>query len=336
MGVLDVYIFLCLLALGDSDDTLSGKQGPFCSPAKCADGTCYCSENNLGWWNGGVGQAFGSSNCYRAGRGECQCMSCGQASTQCLDIRCNDDGTEDSSGFCYSTKSDGTKTRTNYRQYDYCYLKENPCQDCNKYAEHKVGCGRTSPGECQPCEEGLAYGKFWKARGSCDQVDCSIPARGQYVHGACSTTKDASLRPCADFRENQFGRNYYCPGNSVPLKAPDNSVINEGWYDFTCNPGFYRNGLKCISCPPGSCCINEARHDCPVNYFSQAQKSSCSKCDLACPVDGQLRRKCDANSIQNQPCIPCGMCGSWPSTGYNCVTNPQDYVSLESSCCPCG
>ena len=336
-GMLRRFLFsLCILALCNSEDTLSGKQGPFCSPAKCKDGTCYCSENNLGWWNLGAGQAFGSSNCYRAGRGECQCVSCGQASTQCLDMRCSDDGTEDSNGICYSTNSDGTKTRTNYVQYDYCYLKENPCQDCTKHGEHKVGCGKTSPGECKPCENKLESGKFWKAPGSCEQIQCSIPARGKYIQGECGLTTDAAIRDCTNFKYNQGVKNYYCPGNSDPRLAPSNSYINDDWSDFVCKTGFYHSVDQCVSCPAGSCCVNENIYDCPEHYYSSGRGNSiCTKCTLACPSDkSKLMRKCDQNSIQTPTmCTSCGLCGKWPDTGYNCVTNPQDFSYLPSTCC---
>ena len=87
-------------------------------------------------------------------------------------------------------------------------------------------------------------------------------------------------------------------------------------------------------CPAGSCCINEAKHDCPEHYFSMKQWDHCQKCTLECKDQpNKLRRKCAKNSMQDQQCVSCGMCGSWPSTGYNCVTNPLDYSSLKDSWC---
>jgi hypothetical protein len=343
-GMLGVSVCfpLCLLALSvtpfvysqDEYKTYDGTLKNFCFPAKCADGACYCSDSHTGWWNGGAWKA-GDVRCYRAGRGDCPCGICGKASTQCLDLRCDDnsyiEGTK-----CYTLDSSGNRVYSDKKLYDYCYYETNECQTCGNFGEHKVGCGRTDPGECKPCEDGLAYGKFWKAKGSCDQVDCSIPGKGYYIHGACSTTKDAAIKKCTDFEQNKGVGNYYCPGNSVPLKMPDNSLITADWSDFVCNGGFYRSENKCVSCPAGSCCKDQVKHSCPEHYFAQPQQSSCTKCSLTCADDNQLRRKCGANSIQNQVCISCGMCGSWPSTGYNCVTNPQDYAALTGSCCPCG
>ncbi len=333
------FFFSCILALGNSEDTLSGKKGPFCSPAKCTDGTCYCSESNLGWWNGGAAQAFGSSNCYRAGRGDCQCVSCGQASTQCLDYRCNDDGIEDGSGICYAINPDGTKKREyNYKTYDYCYLKENPCQDCGDYGWHKVGCARTEPGTCMPCVESLEAGKFWRARGSCDQVQCSTPDPGRFVLTACKRTENAIIADCSKYAGNLNAIGYYCPGNGVadPKPLPSNSRANALFTDFICNDGYFRENEKCVACPAGSCCVGEARYDCPEHYYSSGKGNSlCRRCSLVCATDkDKLMRRCEKNSIQTPTtCTSCGLCGKWPETGYNCVTNPQDFTYLPQTCC---
>ena len=341
LGISSVcFLFFCMLASGNSDVTLSGKQGPFCSPARCTDGTCYCSESNLGWWNGGAAQAFGNSNCYRAGRGDCQCKSCGQASTQCLDYRCNDLGTEDSAGICYDINADGTKTRNNgdYATYDYCYLKNNPCEDCENHGWHKVGCARTNPGTCLPCVESLAAGKFWRARGSCDQVTCTIPDPGRFVVTACKRDSDAVIGDCSKYSKNLNSIGYYCPGKGVldPLPLPSNSRANAGFTNFICNEGYFRDGDRCVACPAGSCCVGEGLYSCPEHYYSSGKGNiQCTQCTLACLSDKEkLMRKCAKNSIQTPTaCISCGLCGKWPETGYNCVTNPQDFSYLPSTCC---
>jgi hypothetical protein len=229
----------------------------------------------------------------------------------------------------------------NLRIYDYCYKSASrPCEPCTNKGEYRSGCKRLNPGACLKCTN-TQEGYYFNTPGSCNLAKCSYPQPGQFIETPCTQGEDTKIKSCSLYPENLKtpGNQYYCPGNNVKTQIPSNSHVNSDFTDFICNDGYYRDFDVCRACPPGTCCVNQVKHDCPENYFASGSANpKCTKCKMECTGadSGKLRRKCQKNSIQNsERCISCGLCGEWPATGYNCVLEPLDFKDLPSTCCPC-
>jgi hypothetical protein len=315
-----------------------------CNPAKYhEDNSGYCVDFFQGWWNGGA-YAMDYSNQPRCYKGEtshtCKCNDCGTADTQCKDWRCDDDNGFEIDGKCYKKKDTGALEEVSVEIYDYCYKGVGVCSICPNKGERRVGCKRKSPGECQKCTN-TQEGFYFDTVGSCNLAKCSVPAPGQYIQTACTQGDNTVIKSCSEHPSNKQSppNQYYCPGNNELKAIAANSHVNPGFTDYICNDGYYRDFDLCRACPPGTCCANQAKHDCPEHYFASGNANSkCTKCNMKCTgIDaGKLRRRCPKNSIQNsERCISCGLCGEWPTTGYNCVLEPLDFEDKPSTCCPC-
>ena len=337
--VFPLILFVTYIQLASTD--WNRNYGYICNPAEChQENSCYCTERFQGWWNGGAVLAdyeTSAGRCYKLDmNNRCQCNDCGEADTQCKDWRCNDETGTVIDGTCY-TVQDGVSTKADSTIYDYCYKGRGGCSVCPNYGEYRVGCKRTSPGQCVACTN-KQDGYFYSSKGSCTLSKCSEPGPGFYISVACSFASNTVIAACKEHPNNKANPGkYYCPGNNQVKLITANSHVNPEYTDYICNDGYYRDFEYCRPCPAGTCCVNQVKYDCPENYFASGQANSrCTKCDMTCTgvYQGKLRRKCQKNSIQNAgTCISCGLCGEWPSTGYNCVLEPSDFSGLKTTCC---
>lgn len=275
--------------------------------------------------------------CYKNDQeNKCQCNDCGSADTQCKDWRCDDNDGIVIGGECFKMER-GILKPADQSIYDFCYKSAGGCTTCPNYGEYRVGCKRTNPGECIKCNN-KQEGYYFSEKGSCTLSLCTQPGPGYWTFAPCAESANTVIKRCSDHPNNAaMPHRYYCPGNNVVKAIVPNSHVNQDYTDYICDPGYYRDFENCRPCPAGSCCVNQVKYDCPEHYYSSGPANSkCTKCDMTCTgvYEGKLRRRCQKNSIQNAgTCISCGLCGEWPSTGYNCVLEPSDYSGLASSCC---
>ena len=262
--------------------------------------------------------------------------------------RCDDDtGYCTSSGCNYRDKAGVlSKSTSGVNMACYIYTETRPC--VASYCEpgtQRVGCMRYSPGRCKPCSPDLLMaGYYWSVRGSCDQAKCEVPRPGWYYDSRCGQSVNAVIKQCEYYQYNPKGRYsmtpglYYCPGGeSDPVRIPDNARVNADFTGYTCNAGYYRAGERCIVCPVGSYCVGGVATPCKKHYYSDEEGSTkCKRCKT--PSDctssncgdtiglvwdktdcGMAPKLCGVGSTQNSNCVSCGMCGDWPTTGWDCV-----------------
>jgi hypothetical protein len=354
MGV-QLLLFVSLALSVEADWNSDKYLYPDCTPAGCAvDGVCYCSDERSGWYNGGLGYSRDLRNknkdsyCYKPGSGDCLCMDCGQANTQCQDLRCNDE-TEiayngpNGDSYCYTMDPVKGEVKTDRGWYFGCYTKENNC-DLSKceYGEALVGCMRVSSGACQSCGV-LPSGKYWTTRGACGQLYCDTVDPGWYMTTSCGVSSNSAKSACeyhtGNPRASAFPNpvpQYYCPGGTTaPVHVPEHGVVNQAYSDFNCLPGYYKLHTQCTACLPGSACLHDKTFTCKANYYTdRAAQSECKRCTASCTYETQLPMRCKEGSIQNSHCVACGMCGVFPTTGVNCVGDLEQFQALPTTCTP--
>lgn len=314
--------------------------GDFCHPAKCADGTCYCTDREDGWYDGG---GFCSKNLRSCG---CLC-SAGDfyAMTSCYDYRCPDTHTyvpNDPSGVPCRGWDDNKGPLFSVEQvYDFCYKKKEICnyKRCD-YGESLVGCGRASAGTCQKCPD-LSPGKYWTSKSTCTQSACSVAPGGKFIAKSCTSTADTVLANCAGYPGNKgyivpnIKDTYYCPGNGLVLPLPENSQATADYSSFECLPGFYQEGSSCLQCTPGFACKHGRKFECPVHYYSSTfGMSHCTICTRQCSGSWQHPLRCPQGSTANPGCISCGACDYDPKRGISCVMEAYEMQGLPDKCIP--
>jgi hypothetical protein len=318
--------------------------GDSCNPAKYyEENSGYCIDYFQGWWDGGgiIGEyQYEKPRCYKGNEDHlCKCNDCGSADTQCKDWRCDDNHGFEMDGKCYKKGENGALEEVSVEIYDNCYKGVGECTPC-PIGQKRVGCMRKSFGQCEACPA-VQEGFFFETKGSCNIAKCSSPKPGQYIQTPCAQGADTVIKSCSEHPNNKQipANKFYCPGNNEVKAIAANSYVNQDFTNFICNDGYYRDFDLCRACPPGTCCVNQIKHDCPEHYFASGNANSkCTKCNMKCTGldEGKLRRRCPKNSIQNsERCISCGLCGEWPATGYNCVLEPSDFEDKPSTCCPC-
>ncbi len=334
-----------------------------CHPASCSvEGECYCSDYKDGWYDGGAGygpafRARDQSLCYKAGKGDCECADCGFSKweifffgdTQCQEFRCEDtesvavkDATDDSRA-CYRVDPTRGRIYTGKRTYYGCYKARRQCDAsiCKK-GEKLTGCMRTSSGTCKSCGS-LSAGSYWTKPGSCDTTVCGVVEPGYYMTAPCSNTTNVMKLHCSTYMGNPLAASfpnpvaqYYCPGGAhSPVRVPSFGAVNALYTDFNCQPGYFKQGIECRTCLPGSSCLHDKSYTCKADYYTDKYAQSvCKRCTATCTYDSEVPMRCQEGSIQNSRCVPCGMCGVWPANGVNCVRNQDEFIKLPEYCTP--
>jgi hypothetical protein len=191
-------------------------------------------------------------------------------------------------------------------------------------------------------------GKYWKSKGSCDQMDCTVmvpPAK--YLKDNCTEAHDIEIELCSLYRywDRDAGNflvntgantRYYCPGERLAyaVPTPSHSKVSKDYTTFDCDNGFVKTATGCAPCPAGHCCLEGTMRLCPEHYYSEGYKAgkytgdTCTRCITSCDKSGRLPQKCAAGSIHDSKCILCSMCGVWPYSGHNCV---EDGKFIEST-----
>jgi len=220
-------------------------------------------------------------------------------------------------------------------------------------------CQTYNPNMCPPCSTKLIAGNYWTLKetkvysdptsnffrtSTCSQEPCAKPDPGWYYTARCGEYSNAVIKQCVFYRNNPQGpdsRNpglYYCPGGeSDPVRIPDNSKVNGDFTGFTCNAGYYLVQQSCVLCPVGKYCVGGVATPCKKHYYSDEPGSTrCTRCKR--PIDctgsncgdsiaavvgntecGIAPTLCAGGSIQNSNCVSCGLCGTSPQTGVECV-----------------
>ena len=262
--------------------------------------------------------------------------------------RCDDDIGDCTRPGCFFRNKAGElqKSTGGVNMACYIYTQTKPCvaSYCDPGTQ-RVGCKRYSPGECKPCSPDLLKeGHFWSVRGSCEQAKCEVPLPGWYFTSRCGQSVNAVIKQCVFYRNNPKGPDsrdpglYYCPGGeSDPVRIPDNSRVNSDFTGYTCNAGYYLVQQSCVLCPAGKYCVGGVATPCKKHYYSDEQGSTrCKRCktpsdctgsncgDSIAAVVGNTEcgiapTLCAGGSIQNSNCVSCGLCGTSPQTGVECV-----------------
>jgi hypothetical protein len=192
---------------------------------------------------------------------------------------------------------------------------------------------RYSSGRCEFCPSKLQSGFYWGVPGFCTQSPCRAPNPGEYLTGACGVAADATVNRCAlhlgnpEYPVQPFPpwtlatAQYYCPGGVVvPQLVPANARVKADYTGYDCNDGYFVDGTGCRECPRGSACKRGATFQCPAYYYAaNTGQSVCNLCASTCRAKNHAPLLCPAGSTQNAACVVCGLCGSWPDTGYNCA-----------------
>lgn len=315
-----------------------------CSPAACADGSCYCTDRSEGWFNGGFACSKG---------GSCGC-NCDNAGTSCQERRCDDDWTQfetfqyDQGSYtnvgCYF--DDPVKGRVEYKPIwkDFCYGRKEECDNNRcEFGQDLVGCGRASAGVCEKCPD-LTPGKFWASKGRCTQNPCTVAVGGKFIGKACTANADAVISSCSTYPGNQGyivprddGKStYYCPGGGLVLPLPENSEPTRDFSNFVCIDGYYLSGGACLQCLPGSVCKYGRKYTCPDHYYSSTfAMSACTRCSTPddCP-EWLFPVRCGQGSTSNIGCVPCGGCSFDSKRGLACVTESYEMQGAGSTCVP--
>ena len=347
---------LLLLIIGCAADWNAERfRYPACVPAACAEeGSCYCSNRKEGWYDGGAGYGRDSRStksdplCYKAGKGDCECMDCGQVfifpNVQCQDLRCHDEtDIGDVGEKCYRMDPEKGKVYTEPKWYFDCYRTRNLCDDSKcLHGEKLTGCMRVSSGKCQSCGN-LEAGMYWTTRGGCGKAACDNVQPGYYMTAPCSITANTVKLHCSEHMGNPKARafanpvpQYYCPGGAAaPVKVPAFGKVNSDYTDFNCEPGYSKHADECRACLPGSACMYDKSFTCKADYYTERYaQSSCKRCTAACTYPNELPMRCQEGSIQNSRCVTCGVCGVYPATGVNCVRDLVAFQELPEVCSP--
>lgn len=331
-----VILFSSLFCGSETGDT-----HVYCHPVDCVDGSCYCTDRNDGWFNGG---GFCSKNSR-----DCGC-TCDNAGTSCQNKRCPDEWTQSiiwdgniyAGTQCYYDDPVKGRIYSEGQWFDFCYRTTAKC-DYNKcqYSESLVGCARISAGSCQKCPE-LGLNKYWASKGSCVQNDCSVALGGKFVAKPCTSTTDAVIANCSGYPGNKgyivanSRDTYYCPGGGLVLPLPENSQPTADFSAFECIDGYYFSGSSCLACPPGFACKYGKKYTCPVHYYTSAfSMSSCTRCTT--PEECSTWEKpmrCEQGSTANPGCVSCSGCSFDPKRGLSCVTETYEMQGLLPVCTP--
>ena len=346
-----LFLSLCLCGANYNHDKFRHN----CHPASCAvNGDCYCSDEKAGWYNGGSG--FGvfrtlrkddESICYKGGVGDCECEDCGSGDSQCQEERC-DDNTETATGVKSGDKAclriDPEKGKVySKKQWRYnCFRTKTKCRQC-PFGENIVGCMRTSSGECKSCGP-LRAGYYWTTRGSCDMSVCGAVEPGYYMTSPCNNVTEVGKLHCSVHMGNPQATafpnpiaQYYCPGGAQPpVHVPSFGTVNALYTDFNCQAGYFKQGVECRACLPGSACLHDKSFTCKANYYTDRYAQSfCKRCTASCTYyDSELPMRCPEGSTQNSRCVTCGMCGAWPANGVNCVRDQAEFSKFPETCTP--
>ena len=266
-------------------------------------------------------------------------------------------------GPCYTYQSGSlVQTSYKQTTYNYAWIGQTACNPsiCNP-GEQFGGCMRYNPGTCTKCTGPLASGYYFSTRGTCAQALCQVAGPGFYYTSPCGTTADAVLNPCAKHPGNTEAEvlpasglaaaQFYCP-NGAAVSVPVNAQASSDYTTFICNTGYYNSGSGCAACQAGSYCRGGVAQLCPEHYYSSQTGpysdggSYCKLCTLpeACiPASGcnaDFNGRVDTSSCgnvptvcgppyciggctQNSQCTSCGLCGSWPHTGHNCILGDE-------------
>jgi hypothetical protein len=330
-----LVIALCVLGVCSAEEGL-------CSPASCADGSCYCTDRKNGWFNGGFACSKDSKGC------ECNCDN---AATSCQERRCDDGWTQfETFGFdlgtytnvgCYFDDPLKGRIESGPIWYDFCYKRKARCEsEMCEYGESLVGCGRESAGSCQKCPD-LVPVKFWASKGSCTQNLCSVAPSGKFIAKPCTTTTDTVLADCAGYPGNKgylvpnARDTYYCPGGGLVLPLPENSRPTVDYSGYVCIDGFYQSGASCVQCTPGFACKHGRRFECPTYYYSSTfAMDRCRLCTRTCTDSWQYPVRCAQGSTADPGCVSCGACDYDPKRGMSCVTEAYEMGGLGGECVP--
>jgi hypothetical protein len=235
------------------------------------------------------------------------------------------------------------KVYTDMKWYFDCYKSTLKC-DSSKcpHGEKLTGCMRTSSGECKSCGS-LRSGYYWTTRGSCEMSVCDTVEPGYYMTAPCGNATNAAKLSCSMHMGNPKAAafpnpipQYYCPGGvQSPVHVPSFGIVNPGYTDFNCQPGYFKVGTECRACLPGSACMHDKSFTCRADYYTDKYaQSECKRCTALCTYDSELPMRCQEGSIQNSRCVTCGACGVWPSTGVNCVRDQAEFLKLPEKCKP--
>ena len=102
---------------------------------------------------------------------------------------------------------------------------------------------------------------------------------------------------------------WYCAGGAYPPQAcPSGDYVpNTGWTDCVCRNGTYTNPddkKRCLPCPAGHYCMNNASIACPKHYYQdETGKSECKRC-TATADDFGIFNGCLEGNKQLQFCDP--------------------------------
>jgi len=111
----------------------------------------------------------------------------------------------------------------------------------------------------------------------------------------------------------------YCPGNQaghdgVPRMCPQTYVGSYPPYSkCSCGEGQYDDPVSgCISCPPGTYCVNGTRFDCDDDsYQTLPGQTSCIRCSyntILCSPGSYMRRCIGSYKTMFPACVGCNAC----------------------------
>ena len=336
----------------------SAQPAGYCNPSVCwQDGSCYCKDQQTGWFSGGGVKVGG---CYRIiFPMDCQC-DCASSGTACQNTRCHDDVGITKDGQCYSYSLDIQKAEqmlqsqqrgvanTNQLQqqqpfisgsfnlpnpplvleispldtFASCYKTQVNCQDISGkcgYGASLKGCQRYSPGQCTNCAQPLPANSFWVAQGVCVWAQCDVGMPGYFFQTQCTSTANAVSLPCSQ----HFGNTDASINQAASMADAQYYCPGQGKALPVPANGRVSSDYTGFVCNPGFYPLGTSCYPCPRGY--------------ACP--NGVAYECPANyyssAEQQTSCARCSMsCPFDSDVPLRCgVGSIQDAACVSCSAC---